>query len=56
MSDHEDQFKAPIDMVSEDYEDLRPYMPKLSFINPKQLKINRAKSPLEIEGKILEEN
>lgn len=43
----------PKNMISKDFDDLRAYMPKLSFTGDRKMRLINATTPLEIEGKIL---
>jgi hypothetical protein len=54
MKDNEDESKPPTKMISQDFDDLRAYMPKLSFRSENQIGLNNAKTQIEIEGKIIE--
>jgi len=40
-------------MVSKDFDDLRQYMPKLSFTSDRKLRLLTAENPLEINGQIV---
>ena len=40
-------------MVSKDFDDLRPYMPKLSFTSDKKMRLLKADLPLDIQGNLV---
>jgi len=55
IEEHADSKIPSLEKVSESYEDLRPYMPKLGFNNLKEIRLNTATTALPIEGQLLDE-
>jgi hypothetical protein len=43
----------PLEMVSKDFDDLRSYMPKLSFTSDRKMRLQTSNTPLDIHGEIV---